>query len=146
MDFLKKDPVPLKTDPLDDALAKSDSKKAFDLLDDILPQRGNKKYDQAKTTSFEDILRDSKAQKSGPGSLEKSGPGSLDVSAAKRNPSEGLSLILEPPQGSRRGRRGSNAGVTDVLGLFGSGPSSSEFIAKTTTSEEKSLKKGKTLL
>ncbi|CAG9761485.1 unnamed protein product [Ceutorhynchus assimilis] len=137
-DDTQKDPLPSakapkpKSDIFDDT--KSDSKKSFDLLDDILPQRG-RRNEQAKTTSFEDILKESKAQRSGPSSLDRSGPGSLEKPLAK---TESLNVILEPPVGSRRGRMGSGTGVTDMLGLFGSsGSASSEFLSKPSIEETK---------
>ncbi|KAH0998618.1 putative leucine-rich repeat-containing protein DDB_G0290503 [Dendroctonus ponderosae] len=129
VDFSKKSSSSLKSNPksdfFDDVLttpaSRSDSKKSFDLLDDLLPQRG-RKNEQAKTSSFDDILRESKAQKSGPESLENPRQ-KADKPAEKMTP-EGFSTILEPSQGPRRSRRGSNTGVGDVLGLFG--PSKTE--------------------
>ncbi|XP_050301489.1 fas-binding factor 1 isoform X2 [Anthonomus grandis grandis] len=115
-DLLKpKKPPSTKSELFDDPPA--NPKKPFDLLDDILPQRSNKKPEEPKT-SLGDILKESKA-KSGPSSLEK---------PKKDEQQGGFSTILEPPQGTRRGRRGSSTGMTDVLGLFGSGPSSSEYL------------------
>ncbi|XP_066249806.1 fas-binding factor 1 [Euwallacea similis] len=104
---------------LDDILsipAKTESKKALDLFDDILPPKGGRRLQQSKAASFEDILKESKA-------------------AA---PDQKNTVNANKPEASfaRRGRRGSNTAVTDVLGLFSSsGPSSTEHLANTPTKQ-----------
>ncbi|XP_030766192.1 interaptin-like [Sitophilus oryzae] len=144
LDFSKKEPKSSsKGDILDDILPsapqKSETKKPLDLLDDILPKT-TQKSDSKKAISFEDILKDSKAQKTGSGSLErsnfdltqsKSGTGSLENILGDKGPGNfdkipqrnalSASLDLEKTgMASRRGRRASNTGVSDILGLFGS--------------------------
>ncbi|XP_076272756.1 uncharacterized protein LOC143204166 [Rhynchophorus ferrugineus] len=136
-----------KNDLLDDILpsgpSKTESKRSLDLLDDILPKPSSK-TDSKKALSFEDILKGSKAQRSGPSSLEKtvapagepkSGPGSLEniLDAGKGKSSDKLGQgnvfdggldTQKSSMTSRRGRRGSSSGVTDILGLFGQEQSS----------------------
>ncbi|XP_066138019.1 fas-binding factor 1 [Euwallacea fornicatus] len=96
--------------------AKTESKKPLDLFDDILPPKGGRRLQPSKAASFEDILKESKA-------------------AA---PDQKNTVSANKPEASfaRRGRRGSNTAVTDVLGLFSSpSPSSTEHLANTSTKQ-----------
>ncbi|KAL1516994.1 hypothetical protein ABEB36_000817 [Hypothenemus hampei] len=103
----------------EDTISKTDNKKSFDILDDILPQK-SRRTEQSKTTSFDDILRESKTKKLPIASSLDTVKEPLKTSFENttKSTAEDLNMILAPSSQGRRGRRGSNAGVTDVLGLF----------------------------